>query len=157
MQPLNRKWRDVLLPSVGLLMVAGFLTSCGFVIQPRAATAEQPSKPLTDGKVLYEAHCASCHGIKGEGQPDWQIPDAKGVFPAPPHNSEGHTWHHPDQLLLEITANGGSLPNSKMPGFADSLSREQMEAILAYIKTFWDVEQRGIQADVSQRWKQQNQ
>jgi hypothetical protein len=32
-----------------------------------------------------------------------------------------------------------------------------MEAILAYIKTFWDPDTRAIEADVSQRWEEQTQ
>jgi mono/diheme cytochrome c family protein len=149
--------RRVLMPGLGFLMVIGVLAACGVVPQQEVATNGQADEASPDGQALYEAQCASCHGINGEGQPNWQIPNADGVFPAPPHTSDGHTWHHPDQLLLEITANGGGLPNSGMPGFADKLTEPEMEAILDYIKTFWDPETRDIQADVSQRWEEQTQ
>jgi mono/diheme cytochrome c family protein len=56
---------------------------------------------------------------------------------------------------LEITANGGSLPNSAMPGFADKLTQEQMAAILDHIKTFWEPDQRATQADITKRWPDQ--
>ncbi|NDC15194.1 MAG: hypothetical protein EBZ76_08475, partial [Synechococcaceae bacterium WB9_2_170] len=26
------------------------------------------------GRTVYQAHCASCHGEKLQGQPDWQKP-----------------------------------------------------------------------------------
>jgi mono/diheme cytochrome c family protein len=138
-------------------MVIGFAAACGVVGQQKGPVNSQADEPSPNGQALYEAHCASCHGINGEGQPNWKIPNAEGVFPAPPHNSEGHTWHHPDQVLLEITAKGGSLPNSGMPGFADKLTQSEMEAILSHIKTLWGPEQREIQADVSERWEEQTQ
>ncbi|MGH2542192.1 MAG: c-type cytochrome [Ardenticatenaceae bacterium] len=117
------------------------LTGCG------AKNDEQ----VVRGKALYEANCASCHGIEGEGAPNWQQPDATGAFPAPPHDGSGHTWHHPDQQLLQIIAEGGPLSGSQMPPFGDELTQEEMEAILAYIKTFWSPEQRETQADITRR------
>ena len=117
--------------------------------QAGASQASVPSEQLTDGKTHYEASCASCHGIKGEGQPNWRSPTEQGVYPAPPHNNDGHTWHHPDQQLMEIMAQGGSLPSTGMPGFEGTLSQAQMEAILTYIKTFWGTEQRDFQEQVT--------
>lgn len=148
-------WRCPSALILGLLAVIWFLTACGSNTGSVAAISGGSPDQQVDGKTLYEAHCASCHGINGEGQPNWQVPSADGVFPAPPHDSEGHTWHHPDQLLLEITANGGSLPNSAMPGFADKLTQEQMAATVDYIKTFWEPDQRAIQADITQRYQSQ--
>jgi mono/diheme cytochrome c family protein len=113
------------------------------------------SARLAEGKTLYQANCASCHGVNGEGQPNWRAPDAQGVFPAPPHNDAGHTWHHPDQQLLDIIAQGGSLPGGGMPGFADKLTQPQMEAVLAYLKTFWGSDQLKFQTEVTQAWEEQ--
>jgi mono/diheme cytochrome c family protein len=102
-----------------------------------------------DGEALYVQHCAECHGVDGEGEPDWRTPNEQGVFPAPPHDSSGHTWHHSDQVLLRIIAEGGSMPNSGMPGFAKALDPAEMEAILAYIKTFWGSRELEFQQEVS--------
>ncbi len=152
-QNLGRQWRQMLTLCLPILVVAGVLVAGGFGSQPEPVDTGQATEPPLDGKVLYATHCASCHGIDGEGQPNWQIPDASGVFPAPPHNSDGHTWHHPDQVLLEITAKGGVMPNSGMPGFADKLTQPEMEAVLAHIKIFWEPDQRTTQADVTDRWQ----
>jgi mono/diheme cytochrome c family protein len=103
------------------------------------------SEDLVVGERLYESNCAACHGIDGEGQPDWKLPDANGVYPAPPHTTDGHTWHHADPLLLDIIANGGTPPKSAMPGFEGQLNEAEMAAILAYIKTFWGKEERAYQ------------
>ena len=117
--------------------------------QAGASQASVPAEQLTDGKALYEVSCASCHGIKGEGQPNWKSPNEQGIYPAPPHDNDGHTWHHSDQQLLEIMAQGGSLPATAMPGFEGTLDQVQMEAILTYIKTFWGREQRDFQEQVT--------
>ncbi len=82
------------------------------------------------------------------------MPDANGVYPAPPHDASGHTWHHPDALLLEIIANGGSSPTSAMPGFGDKLSDQEMAAILAFIKSHWGPDELEFQAEVTRNAQQ---
>jgi mono/diheme cytochrome c family protein len=101
---------------------------------------------VAQGKTLYQQHCAVCHGVALEGAPNWRAPLADGSYPPPPHDRSGHTWHHADQLLLRITADGGN-PNakSKMPAFKDRLSEAQMIAILTYIKREWGREEREFQ------------
>ena len=64
------------------------------------------AKVLATGAAVYQKHCAACHGARLEGQPRWRERDAQGRMPAPPHDASGHTWHHPDQLLFDITKHG---------------------------------------------------
>ena len=97
---------------------------------------------LIMGRRTYAENCAACHGDELQGQPNWRrrLPD--GTLPAPPHDVNGHTWHHPDRQLFVITKCGGgavSAPGFKsaMPGFADSLSDREIIASLAFIKSFW--------------------
>ena len=54
------------------------------------------------GRDLYLANCSQCHGVNGEGQPNWLQRNPDGTFLAPPHDSTGHTWHHSDGLLFRI-------------------------------------------------------
>lgn len=103
-----------------------------------------PSDPrqVALGKTVYEAKCASCHGAKLEGQPDWRTRKSDGRLPAPPHDAEGHTWHHPDGDLFGIIKNGitAYAPpgyESDMPAFGESLTDEEIWAVLAYIKGNW--------------------
>ena len=65
------------------------------------------SNDLADGAALYAEHCASCHGADLEGAPDWRRRGADGLYPAPPHDETGHTWHHGDRLLFGYTKLGG--------------------------------------------------
>ena len=64
------------------------------------------AKVLATGASVYQTHCAACHGARLEGQPRWRERDSQGRMPAPPHDASGHTWHHPDQLLFDITKHG---------------------------------------------------
>jgi mono/diheme cytochrome c family protein len=98
------------------------------------------------GATVYAQQCASCHGANLEGAPNWKqrLPD--GSLPPPPHDSSGHTWHHPDALLLDIIANGGDpIYNSKMPGFKEKLTQEEGEAVLEFIKSKWGKDERDFQ------------
>ena len=129
--------------SVGVIALGIAAILLGACNNPWADSSQ--SSEISAGRALYEQNCASCHGIEGQGQPNWRSQDANGVFPAPPHTSDGHTWHHADQLLLEIIANGGAMPNSAMPGFGEQFTEDEVAATLAYIKTFWGEEEREFQ------------
>lgn len=112
---------------------------------------------LALGRKLYAANCAACHGANLEGQADWKRRLGNGRMPAPPHDENGHTWHHSDRILFTITKLGveAVVPNyhSDMPRFADVLSDEQIAAVLAYIKSTWPERQRAYQARITERDK----
>lgn len=99
---------------------------------------------VTRGQTVYTQHCASCHGARLEGQPNWQQRLPTGRMPAPPHDDSGHTWHHPDALLFGMTKHG-LVPGkyappkyeSDMPAFGGILSDGEIWAVLAYIKSSW--------------------
>ncbi|MEL6527697.1 MAG: cytochrome c [Chloroflexota bacterium] len=117
---------------------------------------------LALGQSVYEANCASCHGINGEGQfPDAPMqPDDTGRIGAPPHNSNGHTWHHDDDLLYDIVRNGGKGTPDRfypMPAFGEQLSDDEIIAVIEYIKTMWSEEERFIQAERTLTVREQNQ
>lgn len=114
--------------------------------------------PLTvtqaDGKAIYAANCARCHGAEGEGQPDWKSQRDDGTYPAPPHDETGHTWHHADGLLFNVVKRGGAYAapagfKSTMPAWGNELTDAQIIAVLEYIKTFWEPWEREQQATVT--------
>ncbi|WP_353937965.1 cytochrome c [uncultured Sulfitobacter sp.] len=65
------------------------------------------------GQQLYADNCASCHGASLEGQPDWRRRLDTGRMPAPPHDDSGHTWHHSDRMLFQITKAPRQKPESR--------------------------------------------
>ena len=97
---------------------------------------------VAEGRALYDAQCAACHGAGLEGEADWRERDGDGFLPAPPHDETGHTWHHPDRQLFRIVKLGteamvGGGYKSNMPGFGESLSDAEIEAVMAFIKSTW--------------------
>lgn len=130
--------------------------------QPAGYIDPSDARLVIVGKPLYEQHCASCHGAKMEGQPNWRIRMANGRLPAPPHDDSGHTWHHSDQVLLNITLNG-LVPGvtappgyqSDMPAYKGILSESRARAVLAYIKTFWSEQSLKTQREITRREQRQ--
>lgn len=115
------------------------------------------------GEGLYRDYCAVCHGANLEGEtPDWQTRDDDGYLPGPPHDETGHTWHHPDQLLFDITkygvAEAANLPDysTRMPAFGDVLDDEEILAILSFIKSHWPEHIRQYQDDLNRRFEERS-
>lgn len=145
--------------ALALLLAMGTVGVLGWPLISSTA-GSKPSGDPTDveqvalGETVYRENCADCHGANLEGQPNWKqrLPD--GAMPAPPHDETGHTWHHPDQQLFDYTKLGGAavVPapfKSAMPGFGETLSDDQIWAVLAFIKSRWPERQREIQAQRS--------
>ena len=115
-----------------------------------AACTGPAGSEQTVGRQLYAENCAACHGANLEGQPNWRERLPSGRLPAPPHDATGHTWHHSDEQLFQITKHGleALVPDyeSDMPGFGDVLSDEEIRAVLDYIKSTWPPREREYQA-----------
>ena len=98
-----------------------------------------PSQVET-GQVLFQEHCAACHGENGEGAENWKEPLPDGTYPAPPLNGSGHSWHHSiSPLKLSINA-GGEPWGGVMPDFEETLSDQQIDAVIAYFQSKWTPE-----------------
>ncbi len=137
-----------------VMVLVGGVTAIGLaatvnVNWPTASTVgANPDDPaqVARGRAVYQQNCGSCHGAQLEGQPDWRVRRPDGKLPAPPHDENGHTWHHPDEQLFRITKYGVKPPlapdgyESDMPVFGDSLTDEQIWAVLAFIKRTWSSE-----------------
>lgn len=90
-----------------------------------------------DGADLFAANCAACHGATGQGAANWQQRGADGVFPPPPLNGSGHTWHHPLRVLRATIERGGAAVGGVMPAFGAQLNRRQQDAVIAHIQSYW--------------------
>lgn len=109
------------------------------------------------GRSAYAGQCARCHGDLLQGQPNWRERQANGRLPAPPHDETGHTWHHPDRVLFEITRHGLQPPNapegypSDMPAYDRVLSDAEIWAVIAFLKASWPQEIRSRQQRITDR------
>ena len=155
-KPLLTAAGVLLVSMVGVAVLLGLRRDGG-----HSAALSEDAAVVARGAAIYAARCASCHGRSIEGQPDWQSPRADGLMPAPPHNSDGHTWHHDIATLIGITKHGLVPPwappdyPSDMPAFAGVLSDEEIWAVFSFIASTWNEEakswQRQIEAQVRAR------
>lgn len=135
-------------------IAAGLAAVAGGAALWLAWTAWGPAPADAQGRRIYAEYCASCHGADLEGQPNWKLPLPSGRLPAPPHDASGHTWHHPDALLFRIVKEGtaavvGGGYETDMPGFAEVLSDDQIDAVLGFIKSQWPRRERDYQRAVT--------
>ena len=131
-----------------LSTLALLLSACSDSLNSADATN---GEAVALGQRLYAENCATCHGERLQGEPNWRVLKADGTLPAPPHDDSGHTWHHDDQLLFRYTKLGGAgiAPpgfKSGMPGFGASLSDAEIWAVLSFIKSRWSREAQARQA-----------
>ncbi len=145
----EQKYSDRRLPLAGFAVGLSAVLIAGGVWLAGASTPSWPNALSTllrerRGQQVYDANCVSCHAGPAGGAID--------DYP-PRHNANGHTWHHPDCFITRVTRDGISQPSAlappdapTMPAFRDRLSPDDIDAVLAYIKTLWTPEQRIAQA-----------
>jgi mono/diheme cytochrome c family protein len=147
-----RSWWLVAGSAVGVLVVVG----AAIWLSGSAPRKPDPKNPtlVVRGKAVYAQHCASCHGGNLEGQPNWRHPLPNGRWPAPPHDATGHTWHHPDKVLFQVTKYGmrAIVPEREtdMPGFEGVITDADMWAVLSFIESTWSPEIRERQQRMNQ-------
>jgi len=101
---------------------------------------------VQNGQWLYEHHCAQCHGADMAGNPQWQVELADGSHLAPPLNGSGNAWKYPPNELLSIVKEGRNLDKPiHMPAFKSKLADWEIEFILSYVQSTWDINQLNYQ------------
>jgi mono/diheme cytochrome c family protein len=144
------------------LVIASLLVLSTTVAQSQSTTSKADTnnvKQVERGKKIYMRFCSFCHGRNLEGQPQWHLPKPDGKMPAPPHDESGHTWHHADIVLFNITKYGLVPPHapegyqSDMPAWKDTLQDEDIWAVLAFIKSRWPKENLEFQQNVTENYK----
>jgi mono/diheme cytochrome c family protein len=97
------------------------------VRNPMSATPQS----IADGKKVYDARCASCHGVAGKG-------DGKlvGSMKLPrPSDFTDETWQHgsTDGEIYTLIRTGSK--GTAMRAFASSLKTEDIWNVVNYLKT----------------------
>lgn len=117
-------------------------------VEPAGSPPALDPQLVKQGEAIYAHHCATCHGASLEGEADWKLQNPDGTFRSPPHDASGHTWHHSDvQLIDAIRLGGARLPanvggSSPMPAYEAILTKQDIVAVLEFIKSTWPEEQR---------------
>ena len=152
------------MPILGLAAVVLAAAGVGLIALDRPVSASLELRPqdadlVALGEKVYAAECAVCHGADLGGQANWRERRADGRLPAPPHDESGHTWHHPDAQLIELTKRGiaamvGGGYESDMPAYENVLSDEEIVAVLSYIKSRWPDEVRRQHDMINRRTKE---
>ncbi len=95
------------------------------------STATPGPETTAEGGRLYTQHCASCHGKDGLGDGDAE----NAISPSPALLA--YMIRRPisvDEYLLWTIADGGEQFQSQMPAFKDSLKRDEIWQIIAYMR-----------------------
>lgn len=138
------------------------LVGCADSLTTTASATEQDNEAMSPpdlsaeeiaiGEGVYANNCASCHGENLEGEADWKQQNEDGSFRSPPHTADGHTWHHADSVLIEAIRKGGARfegmnigGTSNMPAFSETLTDDEILAVLTYIKSTWPEDVRAMQ------------
>lgn len=132
-------------------------TSQGEILGQRPTDLPPPALDaamVAKGEILYAQYCASCHRSDLSGAPNWKTPNDAGFFPPPPHDNSGHTWHHPDELLVVLIQEGLDDVPSAMPDFVDVLTDEEILSIIEFFKSQWGEEEREFQWQVTWQGRQ---
>lgn len=155
---MNRKYVVSLAVAIGIGVGSVFAYQWWLDSQVEDPFVLQPDDTVVVnlGQQVYRDHCASCHGENLEGEPNWRARKPTGRLPAPPHDETGHTWHHADKALINLTKYGpqyvaGDSYESDMPAFEDVLSDEEVIAVLSYIKSTWQPRERATQDEITRR------
>ncbi|MCP8937127.1 cytochrome c [Alsobacter sp. SYSU M60028] len=117
--------------------MAVYLKSLGQETPPPAVSSvpgSESSLLLSLGKTVYDQHCAACHGAQGQGKPPHYPPlaDNQSIQMSSAVNA------------IRMVLNGGYPPGTAgnprpygMPPFAQTLSDNEVAAVVTYIRTSW--------------------
>lgn len=97
----------------------------------------QDFQQILRGGKIYQQNCATCHGKLAQGAPNWRQRNEEGKYPAPPLNGDGHTWHHPMNVLVNTVKNGTIPLGGSMPAWGNKLSEREIRDVLAWVQAQW--------------------
>lgn len=113
------------------------------------------AQQLVIGERVYASSCIACHGPNLAGQDEWKIPFPDGSLKAPPLDESGLLILSADATIeSSIRLGANSLDEemrtlSNMPAYDTILSDEEIDAVIAYIKSRWPEDVQQAQSQIS--------
>jgi mono/diheme cytochrome c family protein len=120
-------WRQ--LPTEDLRALVAYIHS---LHPPSAVPSTQEETSLDEGKSLFAANCASCHGDRGAGNG----PVAGALAPAP---TNFQLKKPTQERVREVLENG--LPGTAMPPWTSQLSADQRHALVGFVRSLYGPQQ----------------
>lgn len=107
---------------------------CVSLTVPDAAHGQTATESQKTGAELYRSACATCHGPDGKGAPQ---PIVGFETPLPDFTDCRFATPEADADWLAVMHDGGRARafDRMMPAFADALSRQELTAILAHVRS----------------------
>lgn len=87
---------------------------------------EETPETIAEGRALYAAYCALCHGDEGRGDGG-----LAGYYRRMPPLTARHVLNYPDGFVYSIIREGGR----NMPRFGDALSVDERWALVHFLGT----------------------
>ena len=136
---MQRRSKRITSGALAFAALGAVLSFVGIVIDaPGQRMIVSPKHPnLENGKAVWNRGCIACHGADGKG-----APETSTVFVRPdtwPDMTRcDQTTPEPDSAYKAVILHGGrGLGFSQiMPAFGDLLSNDQIDDVIAYLRTF---------------------
>ncbi|MDH3660688.1 MAG: c-type cytochrome [Alphaproteobacteria bacterium] len=152
----NRSGRRFAVPAL-LVLAIGALAAGGSWYLHEGAIIPGDASDLDQvafGSRVYGRICANCHGAELDGQLGWEEPLRDGTRLAPAHSTDGETWRMADETLFDVVKLGGQTlkPDggvSRMPGFAEKLTDDEIWAVIAFMKSTWPADVQDAQQNAA--------
>jgi mono/diheme cytochrome c family protein len=115
---------------VGLLVARGPLINYHLLKKPPAPPPDVLGDPLLlEGRSIYLARCATCHGQEGRGDG----PIAGSLLGPPVGNISDGKWKHGDRPEQVMGVISQGVEGTRMAGWGQVLEPSQIRAVTTYV------------------------
>jgi cbb3-type cytochrome c oxidase subunit III len=108
------------------LVALAALAHVGAFAQTKKEAKKEPDKLVERGKSVYAARCIRCHGVDGQGRTTiGQMTEAPDLTDA-----KWRAGRSRSRMIESVTHGRGG-----MPAFSKKLTKEEIAAAVAYVRT----------------------